>query len=194
MVLFVDAFDVLVSSPELESTDMLMTRFQSMRVPIVFSGEVNMAPDKFMAWPRDLQDHPLPYLNSGLWIGEWDAVRSMVHEVLADMRQNFGLKDPVSLGQADDQRFYQRYFLNHIGSVALDSHSFLFLSLHGHERSDLLIDPVSHLVLNRRTGTTPIFLHGNGDGCELWNEMATALYGPQDEESLLPCFWPWNSF
>lgn len=80
VVLFVDAFDVLV----VDDADALLSRFLSLNTPMLFSADVNCHPWNLFSnftcdlFPPPASGVPYRYLNSGVIVGRAWAVRQMV--------------------------------------------------------------------------------------------------------------------
>jgi hypothetical protein len=72
---------------------------------------------------------PFPYPNSGGYIGRAGYMRSMIVEVMDDVRKGH-LVGGGTVGDADDQRWLQRHWLRHHNEVAIDVMAEIFLSLH----------------------------------------------------------------
>jgi len=112
VVLFVDAFDVMVFANSSE----IMRRFEDLerrtKRSIVFNAEGYCYPEFDDICNKNYPEAPFPqwkHLNSGLFIGRVSAMREM-------------LKDPVDdIMAGGDQTFYQRYFLRHPDQVVLDT-------------------------------------------------------------------------
>ena len=131
LVLFVDAYDVLLLESAGDTSNGLVERFlkigdtegQSWNgASIVFSAEKTCAPDKGLEllYPSTEPevDKPFTFVNSGSYIGRVDAVRRMLAEVQADIAEHHTINgaDPFRL---DDQRWFSRFYVrNHAMPVA----------------------------------------------------------------------------
>ena len=216
-LLFLDAYDTLATKWPEGTT--LLKRFQALRAGIVFNGEQECTPDPALedsTWPRHLLSHPLPFLNSGAFIGNVISIRRMLQEVVLDVQDNFG----GHMESTDDQRLFTRWWLKNPGLASVDSNGLIFISLH--EKDEAIADSSLALavlegqpgvVWSARTGTAPLLIHGNGNGClrfmrivrdlesrHRWpstngDSSITYQYPPQpfatDEWKF--CSWPWNS-
>ena len=215
-VLFLDAFDTLCT--KWPASSILRERFRALNVGIIFNGESDLTPDPSLqsSWPRHLLRQPFPYLNSGLFFGRLETVRRMLSEVTEDMQQNFDGSSDVY----DDQRLLQRWFLRNDGIATVDSMGLLFLSLHERQRDAVEERDVRVILLDNQPGalwgiqthTSPLIIHGNGNGClpflrlidametseDKWPPIQhrTAAYPPPPfrTEEWRTCSWPWNSF
>jgi hypothetical protein len=109
-VLFLDAYDTLVL--EMATPRLILSRFLAFGAGVVFNGETECAPDPQLQqafWTRNHHSlPPLPYLNSGVYLGDVETIRRMLDEVFVDMRTSFGLRDFDGMSKADDQRFLSR--------------------------------------------------------------------------------------
>jgi len=223
-VLFLDAFDTLI----LDSSgfNAILTRFLALGAGVVFNGETECTPDpqlKQAFWPEGRHSMPpLPYLNSGVYMGDIEAVRAMLHQVLVDMRTNFGLNDFDSMSKVDDQRLLVRWFLRqNKGTAKIDSCGHLFHTLHGFSANDFVLSTEllgRGIVWSKVTRTSPLVLHGNGNGCVALLELAGQLeqhdWPPEEfrnkelayppvprtteewakDDARLQCTWPFNSY
>ena len=206
-VLFLDAYDTLV----LQATESdIRRRFRALlrgSEGIVFNGETECTPDPSIRseWPTS---GPLPYLNSGVFMGSAAFVRRLVKESLEDIRDNFFLTSKSSMAQADDQRFYSRWFLRNQGTAAVDTNGFLFQTLHDHAAHSFVVSRElgQGTVFSRSTGSAPLVLHGNGNGCGTLLSIVEQLGAVSDwppagfnspavsASEKEACTWPFNSF
>jgi hypothetical protein len=180
-VLFLDAFDTLLL--ESSGSSAILTRFFTFGAGVVFNGETECTPDPHLqqAFLSQNRQHmpALPYLNSGVYMGDVEAVRLMLREVLVDMRTQFGLHDSDSMSKVDDQRLLMRWFLRQNNEIAkIDSSGYLFHTLHGFSSSDFVYSSEllgRGVVWSKVTQTSPLVLHGNGNGCVALLELAGHL-------------------
>lgn len=172
-LLFLDAYDTLATKwPEAAT---LLKRFQALRVGIVFNGETECTPDPALedsTWPRRLLSHPLPFLNSGAFFGNITSIQRMLQEVVLDAQENFG----GNVESADDQRLITRWWLKNPELASVDSNGLIFISLHEKKADDdrnaasspsalAVLEGQPGVVWSARTGTAPLIVHGNGNGC-----------------------------
>lgn len=175
LLLFVDAFDVFFTP----SASELLARYRALEGPIIFGAEASSAPDVAMTLLYEPYHQaintplstPLRYLNSGTYMGPLGLVRTMVDEVLQDLRQCYQL--PEALEQVDDQRWFTRYLLRHPGLARLDTGGQLFHTLHDMGPQLFEISEQGE-VRSQVTGTAPCIIHGNGNGCRLYKELVKA--------------------
>lgn len=143
-------------------------------------------------------------------MGDMAAVHRLLDDILRDATDNFGLVSAASLGQVDDQRMYIRQYLSKSGvKLRIDTFGTFFLSLHDLDRKDLMIEPLDErgggrdvgVVWSRTTRSAPLVLHGNGNGCHLFNALTNELSakhawptGSYREQRIdLECEWPGNT-
>lgn len=223
-VLFLDAYDTLVL--EMATPSLILSRYLAFGAGVVFNGETECAPDPQLQqafWPRNRYSlPPLPYLNSGVYFGDVETIRRMLDEVFVDMRTSFGLGDFDGMSKADDQRFLSRWFLRQEKETAkVDTSGFLFHSLHGFSADDFTLSPEilgRGVVWSKASRTSPLVLHGNGNGCaallDLVGKLEQKDWPPEDFRRLEPmyppmpeagekwvendarlqCIWPYNSY
>lgn len=187
VLLFVDAYDVLALPT---AGHQLFQRFETVfrHAPIVMSGETGCAPDPAarLLYPYASKADsrpPLPYVNSGGYLGFVGAVRAMLLEVTADIERHHSLHG-ASATQLDDQRWVTRYVLRHQhqqqqgAMVAVDGQGSIFHTLH-HVDPELLSISGFGLRVNVTSaftnGSTPCLLHGNGDGLAAFHTLSTRL-------------------
>ncbi|CAK9045364.1 unnamed protein product [Durusdinium trenchii] len=114
LVLFADAYDVLIQSTEQEIRESFERLERRLNVSLIFNGDRDCAPrlPDVCTDPRpvDVWLHPRVYLNSGAFIGRTFAMKSIL------------LQDPVSdVMPGGDQAFYQRKFMSHPHAMSVDT-------------------------------------------------------------------------
>ncbi|CAM9123311.1 unnamed protein product [Chrysoparadoxa australica] len=172
MILFVDAYDVVL----LAGAATIVDEFLRMKSQVVIGAEVESAPDPGLDAvyeARGLLQGPLPFVNSGTYIGYAHAVGAMLDEILLDLEQHHCLNGagPELL---DDQRWFTRYFLRRGSSperITLDRHGVLFQTLHAVNPRDIQVLE-GGAVHSRLTGNNPAILHGNGSSLDLLQHIA----------------------
>jgi GR25 family glycosyltransferase involved in LPS biosynthesis len=136
VVLFVDGYDVFFAG----DLDTITRRYFGFGKKILFAAESTLWPDKTVIHP--LSDTKYRYLNSGVFMGEVGALRSLL---------------AYSIGnEEDDQLFYQKQYLSGRHSIALDHECYVFQC---HEPE---IGRKNDLLHNPYTSTCPRIYHGNG--------------------------------
>jgi len=209
-VLFLDAYDTLMLRAP---AGLLQARFRAMGCGILFNGEVDCAPDRSLRelWPAHDSSTPLPFLNSGVFIGKASVIREMLRAVREDLALNFGVVDMQGVYQADDQRLYSRWFLRHQHVARVDASGMLFHTLHGFS-SDSFVASANLLgpgaIWSHISHTSPLIVHGNGNGCSVLLSIVAQLEGvdwppavflgkdpprPVHAVEWRDCEWPFNS-
>ena len=142
IVMFIDGYDTFVA----DTDDVILDRYFSFGVEVVFSAEKICWPDQSMADQFREQDTAFRYLNSGTYIGT-------VKELLRM------LEDPIQ-DHEDDQLYMQKQFLSNQFDAVLDTESYIFFCLSGAEHS-IGINSYSQVV-NTETNCCTSVVHGNG--------------------------------
>eukprot|EP00747_Dinoflagellata_sp_TGD_P207512 gnl/TRDRNA2_/TRDRNA2_81077_c0_seq1.p1 gnl/TRDRNA2_/TRDRNA2_81077_c0~~gnl/TRDRNA2_/TRDRNA2_81077_c0_seq1.p1 ORF type:complete len:378 (+),score=62.68 gnl/TRDRNA2_/TRDRNA2_81077_c0_seq1:70-1203(+) len=160
VVLFADAYDVLLVGNETE----IMTKFTDMEKRtgkhIVFTSERHCFPtevcgDPSVNYPE--ADTSWRYLNSGVFMGRVGALRLVLKT------NSMPELEGITLYEDHDQAWYQRYFLKY-DEITLDTECELFCSTVG-------VDPKEHGIavhngrfINVETGQQPAVVHFPGPG------------------------------
>ena len=202
LVMLVDAFDVLLTPAAAE----LRARFAALAGgrALAFGAERKCSPDKAArdAYPPGTHGAaPFPYLNSGQYMGAAFELRPMLVEIRRDLALHYSLHGADAL-EADDQRYFTRYYLAHVDRVALDVHGVLFHTLLDVEPADLrvLVDadgggaaddgggarPGAVTLWSDASRTAPCMVHGNGYGrpafYDVSERLASAGWPPAAED------------
>lgn len=161
IVLFVDAYDVLILATE----DEILEKFRQFKRPFVVSAETN-------CWPLFSREHEFPYsptpfkfINTGSFIGHV----SHIKKVLRDMK-------PL-IAEKCDQHQMAEFFLENKSRITLDNNAELFFTLHNLNKDALSVDKASKKVKCLLTGSTPILIHGNGNGKFLYENLYNYIFG-----------------
>lgn len=165
IVLFVDAYDVLILADE----KTILKKFYAKNTPVIVSAET-------FCYPLLLRDEEFPpsptpfrFINTGSIMGY---VRDL-KQILRDMK-------PL-IPNIDDQGQVAEFFLKNKHRFFLDYHADLFLTLHNVSKDSLKVNKKARKVKCLLTGSTPLLVHGNGNGKDLYNELYQVLFGTQDE-------------
>lgn len=143
IILFSDAYDVAFCGTQQE----VLSRFSTFQKPIVFGCEKYCNPMPSLASHYAIRNTEFPYLNSGLFIGRVNALRTCMEGYIYDDRH-------------DDQLFWTRKFIAHPDLIELDYDNKLFLNTVDFD--------MSKFEWNRQTnrasydGRNPLFVHVNG--------------------------------
>jgi hypothetical protein len=146
---FCDAFDVILQKPLLEVAEHYLEKHSDR---IIFAAEKYCYPDD---WKRAIYP-PAPneyrFLNSGFWIASAQLAREMFTLLVPE-------RIPVGI---NDQQVFTDLFLANVLPLHLDYQSEYCQCLNG-ALDDVTYDREARLVRNRVTGSTPAFIHGNGN-------------------------------
>lgn len=149
LVLFVDAFDVLVLGGREEVVSKFEALEREQKRSLFFNAERVCFPDFPDICTEDYPVSPnsrYRYLNSGAFIGRGAALRAM-------------LADPVNNTMpGSDQAFYQRYFRHNTDKVGLDTGCSLLCATQGIGGS-WGVELVGERLQNHITGTIPAVVH-----------------------------------
>lgn len=157
-IIFCDCFDlVFTSKPEL-----LINAFKNSHSDIIISSEKNCFPDNL----KDQYDQ-LPftssykYLNSGMIIGETDAILTALEAMdLVNVPDDYR-KEDGTMCHINDQELWQQLFLKQPVKIALDYEQQFCNTLHSVKLEDL--DFGLSLIRNKETRTFPYSFHFNGN-------------------------------
>jgi len=155
IVAFVDGFDVLAVGGQ----DEIQRKFHESDCEILFGAELNCWPGEYLArFPTtDSGTSGYKYLNSGGFIGYKRAVMDLYTwkslEQIAYICKTCG----------GDQGYFMEYFLANWGqkNMKLDSNCTIFQNMFSLDWNEIYIQ--DGRVVNSVMGTTPCFLHFNGD-------------------------------
>eukprot|EP00929_Paragymnodinium_shiwhaense_P008325 TRINITY_DN112274_c0_g1_i1.p1 TRINITY_DN112274_c0_g1~~TRINITY_DN112274_c0_g1_i1.p1 ORF type:complete len:424 (+),score=12.93 TRINITY_DN112274_c0_g1_i1:140-1411(+) len=156
ILLFIDAFDVLVFGDEAEIVDRFNNLERQSNRSLVFNAEEYCFP-KNQSGGEGVCDNypPAPHrwrhLNSGIIAGRGHAVKRM-------------LKDPVpNVIRGSDQKWYQQYFRSNPGDIQLDYECYLMCGVTGDSESEG-VRITDQRILIPETDNTPPLVHCVGVG------------------------------
>jgi hypothetical protein len=142
IVLFTDAYDVIYYG----TRDEIIRRYLTFSKPIVFGCETTCNPIPAYEKYYTNKSCEFPFLNSGLFIGRADALRTCIRDY------KYNDKD-------DDQAFWTVRFLEtNKDLITLDYENRLFLNTYGVDLSLIKFEGGSC----EYKGATPLFVHVNG--------------------------------
>jgi hypothetical protein len=178
ILLFVDAFDVLLLPDALDIRNRFADSFTGSKV--VLSGEKECSPDKSsrVAFPYLDYDKPFQFLNSGSYIGLVKHIKLMLADVSEDIRAHhaFTGASPLAL---DDQRWFTRYYLRNPGVAGMDVDGVMFHTLHDIGPDEFTVKKDSNgVVLGMDSNVThgsPCLLHGNANGLSTLHVLVDRL-------------------
>lgn len=148
LVLFVDAFDVMV----LADREEIVTKFQALEKLQNRSLFFNAEKDCYPYVPDICEEYPKApherwrYLNSGLFIGRGAALKEMLRLPVEDRMEG------------GDQAFYQRYFKHFPSRVGLDYGCEIVCASHG-VTAAVDMEVKSSRLKNTATGASPCAVH-----------------------------------
>ncbi len=178
LVLFVDAFDVLLLPDAANIARIFADSFTAAKV--VLGGEKACSPDKSLTpvFPDLDYNKPFQFLNSGSYIGLVKNVKMMLEDVSSDIAEHhaFTGASPMAL---DDQRWFTRYYLRNPGVAQMDVEGVMFHTLHDIEPEELSIKKDEAGVVtglnSNVTGVSPCLIHGNGGGLTTFHVLVNEL-------------------
>jgi len=151
IVLFTDAYDVLVNSNE----ETIVERFTKYNTDLVISSELNCYPERFKdTFDQFENTNNYKYINSGGYIGYKRAIMKV-----------FTWKAPEEIirlsDDGGDQAYFMEYYLaNRDRSVKIDKECKLFQCLHSLSFSDIKFK--AGQLHNIGLNIAPCFIHFNG--------------------------------
>uniref|UniRef100_A0A0N5BDE9 procollagen-lysine 5-dioxygenase n=1 Tax=Strongyloides papillosus TaxID=174720 RepID=A0A0N5BDE9_STREA len=179
IVVFMDAYDVLLTGPTNKILEHFLYEYKDNRV--VFSAEGFCWPDKSLASQYPVIRFGKRFLNSGMYMG----YANDIYEIL-----NYG-KDIKNTD--DDQLFFTKIYLNEAlrlkHKMTLDSMSFIFQNLNG-VKEDVFVeykDDGKAIINNIIYNTHPIIIHGNGPSKLHLNSLSN--YVPEKQSNKDGCLY-----
>lgn len=159
-VLFVDGYDTyFLASPE----ELMLKISWFCEGGLFMNAEKNCFPNHDLAKKHKDYGSPWRYVNSGAYISEIDYLRMIID-------RHFTTPCP------HDQNFFMEAYLQEFtsGLFELDFSCTIFQSLFDKKPGDFFYSPNGRL-LNMRTGTMPIVIHGNGDAKNIMQPIYNLL-------------------
>lgn len=149
VVLVCDAYDVLPVNGANNSLlyKSIVNNFDLDK--ITFNSEKNCYPDGWLVNNYPLTDSDWKYLNAGIYVGKAGNILKLLENALPNM-----------IGSMD-QRVFSHLFVSNLHNIDLDYDCKVFQSLYMLSDDDLIID--GDIVINTKTKTKPLLIHGNGD-------------------------------
>lgn len=144
LILFSDSYDVIIN----DNPQSILEKFKQFDCDLLFSAESLIWPDKNLAPKFPQNSSPYKYLNSGGFIGSIRSLKQLTTIPISDAD--------------DDQLYYQLRFLeNENLKIKLDYECKIFQTLSA-LFSDIDIDMHKYKIINKRFGSNPSVIHGNG--------------------------------
>jgi hypothetical protein len=159
VVLFVDAYDVLILADE----NTILDKFLDMDVPFVISVERNCWPNPNLASKYPKGPTSFCYINAGSYIGYVYNIKQILNEL------------PTVKNNKSDQLLFTLNYFTHPEHYTLDYYCDLFLPLCKVEEEELIVDREKGGVQCRETGTWPCVVHGNGSS-PIYQEIYNYLF------------------
>ncbi len=159
-IIFTDCFDfVFTKSPE----EMFKAYKTYYHKPVVISAEKNCFPTTYKE-QYDQLNHttsPYKYLNSGMIVGETDAIMACLESMDAKNIPNdyFDVEKNVQVNP-NDQEYWQAEFLKQPVEIVMDKEQWLCNTLHSVSLGDLEFNEYG--ILNKETNVYPRAFHLNG--------------------------------
>ena len=164
LVLFIDAFDVLILADKQE----IVSRFLALDVPMLMSTEMNCWPSKTTASFHPSTPSPFKYINTGGYIGWVKAVRRWLDAF-----------DKKLLSGTSDQQATHKLFIRNSSFYALDHWCAIFLSLYLVPFDAVLIDAANERIFCTYTNSSPCILHANSRTFYLWDQVYSSFFDQQ---------------
>jgi hypothetical protein len=164
LVLFVDAFDVLI----LADKENIVSRFLSLNVPMLMSTEINCWPSNTTAPFHPETSSPFKYINTGAYMGFAKAVSSWLNAF-----------DSTLLSYTSDQNAAHKLYMKNPNFYALDHWSTLFLNLYQVPLDAILIDQEDKKITCTLNNSSPCILHANGKSFSCYNTVYSLFFTPQ---------------
>ena len=161
LLLFVDAFDVLILADEKTIVD----KFLKMQVPFLISVEKTMHRDPELKDLIPLSPTPFRFINAGSYMGYVGHLKKWLKALL-----------PINKAFSD-QRHIVRHYTQHPEMYAFDYYCQLFIALAFVMDEEISIDAENGVVHCLITGSTPCVVHGPGAyGKKKYQEIYDKLF------------------
>lgn len=156
-LIFCDCFDLVFAS----KPSHLFLKYQQFVSPVVISAEKNCFPGdlKDEYDKRHVGESPYKYLNSGMIVGEVEAILTILESMDAKNIPD-DYFDGEKMVHPNDQFYYQKEYLKQPVEIKLDTYQMLCNTLH-----DVTIDELDfseERIANKTTRTYPCSFHLNG--------------------------------
>lgn len=156
-LIFCDCFDLVFAV----EPSRLFRKYKQFAAPLVISSEKNCFPsdlkDEFDAMHKG--ESPYKYLNSGMVVGEVEAMLTVLESMDAKNIPN-DYWDGEKMVNPNDQEYYQKEYLKQPVPIVLDTYQILCNTLHDVTADEL--DFSGERIANKTTKTYPCSFHLNG--------------------------------
>lgn len=154
---FVDSWDLVYGA----SPDEVMQHYHTFNSPIVISAESNCFPDTYKKEFDELSfPKPYSYLNSGVIIGETDAILYCLESMdLPNVSDDYRMENGQNY-HSNDQTMWQETFLKQPIKIALDYNQAITQCLHNEKIENFLF--TKERIMNKTTSCHPRIWHFNG--------------------------------
>lgn len=166
LVLFVDAFDVLILADKKE----IVSRFLDLNVPMLMAMETNCWPIESASFYPSTSS-PFKYINSGCYMG-W----------VKDVKKWLNAFDKILLAEKSDQAAVHKVFERNPSFHALDHWNKIFLCLYQVPSDVLQIDKVNKQIHCSYTNSSPCILHANGKSFDFWDQVYSSFFDTKATE------------
>jgi len=157
-ILFCDSWDTFFAA----DPQVLFEKYFEFDSPIVISAEKNCFPDDLKPEYDELNPTAkYKYLNSGMIIGETEAIKQMMEAMELDkVPDDYWDKENSCMVHINDQFLFQQIFLKQPVKIALDYNQSLCQTLHDISSDEFEISDKG--IRNKVTNTFPVLFHANG--------------------------------
>lgn len=159
-LIFCDCFDLVFA----QSPKQLFLKYLQFASPLVISAEKNCFPDTYKAEYDKLAEDiviPYKYLNSGMIVGEVEAMLAVLEDIDApNIPNDYWSQEKNCMINPNDQEYYQASFLRQPVPITLDRYQILCNTLHSVQKEELDFD--GDYIFNKVTQTYPCSFHLNG--------------------------------
>jgi hypothetical protein len=160
LVLFVDAFDVLILAQKEE----IVSRFLKLNAPMLMSVELYCYPEKTASFHPPTSS-PFKYICTGTYIGYVKAVNNWLDAF-----------DKKMMKGVSDQAAAHMLFKKNPHFYALDYWCQIFLCLFGLPDEALQIDAENKQIYCTYSNSSPCILHANGKSFKHWDQVYSLFF------------------
>lgn len=169
-IVFVDAFDVIFTSPLEE----IMEKFKSFNTSIVIGAEKNCFPANFKKeYDKLPSTSSFKYLNSGVIIGETNAIMEVLEAMDAEhLPRDYFNQQTGHNYHFNDQAYYMDLFLRQPVPMKLDYECLIAHNMQDvNEEQIIFVTPTygKNRIKNAETFSNPSVIHWNGNSKSGWS-------------------------